>query len=169
MYVILFIFCHCSEDSPLPRKNSGYATEWQSNQNRTHAIKQIPCKSWQHCCYVSILPSVGLETRIVKMHRSTQLFIYCSGGERSVKCVRPALEMEASKVEQSGVVRFLVAEDAATRHKFKAPLECCQMESSFCMIHNSRPHTANLMRDKLQRFGWETLQHPPYGPDLFPL
>ena len=38
-----------------------------------------------------------------------------------VKCVRPALEMEASKEEQRGVVRFLVAKGAATRHKVKTP------------------------------------------------
>ena len=37
------------------------------------------------------------------------------------------------------------------------------------LLHdNTRPHTANLVRDKLQRFDWETLQHPPYSPDLFP-
>ena len=53
----------------------------------------------------------------MKTYRSMQVFLYCSGGERSVKCVRPALEMEASKEEQRGVVRFLVAEGAATRHK----------------------------------------------------
>ena len=40
---------------------------------------------------------------------------YCSRGERSVKCVRIALEMEASKEKQRGVVRFLVAEGAGTR------------------------------------------------------
>ena len=51
----------------------------------------------------------------MKMHRPTQLFLYCSGGERSVKCVRPALEMGASKEEQRGVVRFLVTEGAGTR------------------------------------------------------
>ena len=55
----------------------------------------------------------------MKMHRSTQLFLYCGGGEHSVKCVRPALEMEASKEEQRGVVHFSVAEGAATRHKVK--------------------------------------------------
>ena len=44
----------------------------------------------------------------MKTHRSTQLFLYCSGGERSVKCVRPALEKEATKEEQRGMVRFLV-------------------------------------------------------------
>ena len=53
------------------------------------------------------------------MHRSTQLFLYYSGSECPVKCVRPALEMEASEEEQGGVVRFLVAEDAATRIKSK--------------------------------------------------
>ena len=53
------------------------------------------------------------------MHRSTQLFLYCSGGERSVKFVHPVLEMEASKEEQRGVDRFLVTEGAAMRHKVK--------------------------------------------------
>ena len=50
----------------------------------------------------------------MKTHKSTQLFLYSSGGERSVKCVHPALEMEASREEQRGLVRFLVAEGAAT-------------------------------------------------------
>ena len=57
----------------------------------------------------------------MKTHRSTQLFLFSSGGERSVKFVRPALEMETSKEEQRGVVRFLVAEGAATCHKVKTP------------------------------------------------
>ena len=33
---------------------------------------------------------------------------------------------------------------------------------------NARTHNANLVRNKLERFGWETLQHPPYSPDLSP-
>ena len=53
----------------------------------------------------------------MKTHRFTQLFIYCSGGERSVKCVRTALEMEGSTEERRGVIRFLVAEGVAMRHK----------------------------------------------------
>ena len=57
----------------------------------------------------------------MKTQRSTQLFLYCSGGERNVKCVRPAMEMDANKDEQRGVVRFLVAEGAAARHKVKTP------------------------------------------------
>ena len=57
----------------------------------------------------------------MKTHRSSQLFLYCSGDERSVKCVLPALEMEASKEEQRGVVRFLVAESTGTRHEVKTP------------------------------------------------
>ena len=56
----------------------------------------------------------------MKTYRSTQLFLYCSVGEHSVKCVRP-LEMESSKEEQRDVVRFSVAEGAATRHKVKTP------------------------------------------------
>ena len=39
----------------------------------------------------------------------------------SGKCVRPVLEMGASKEDQRGVVRFLVAEGAGTRDKIKTP------------------------------------------------
>ena len=57
----------------------------------------------------------------MKTQRSIQLFLYCSGDEFGVKCVRSALEMEASKEGKRGVVRFLVAEDDVTRHKVKTP------------------------------------------------
>ena len=92
----------------------------------------------------------------MKTHRSTQLFPYCSVGEHSLKCVRPALKIEENKEEQRGVVRFFVTEGAGTR-----------------AIKSKRPGvlsdgTANLVRDKLERFSWETLQHPPYSPDLSP-
>lgn len=33
---------------------------------------------------------------------------------------------------------------------------------------NARPHTAVLTRDKLEEMRWETLEHPPYSPDLSP-
>ena len=37
------------------------------------------------------------------------------------------------------------------------------------LLHdNARSHTANLVRDKLQKFDWETLLNPPYRPDLSP-
>ena len=39
---------------------------------------------------------------------------------------------------------------------------------SILLHDNVRPHTVKLVRDKLQRFGWETLQHPPYSPYLSP-
>ena len=38
-----------------------------------------------------------------------------------MKCVRPVLEMEGSKEEQRGVVRFLVTEVTETRHKVETP------------------------------------------------
>ena len=56
-----------------------------------------------------------------KNAQSTQLFLYCSGGELSVNCVRPALKMEASKEEQGGMVRFFVTSGAATRYEDKTP------------------------------------------------
>ena len=51
----------------------------------------------------------------MKTHRFTQLFLYCSADECSVKYVRSGLEMEASNEEQRGVVRFLVTEGSRTR------------------------------------------------------
>ena len=57
----------------------------------------------------------------MRSRRSIQLFLYCSGGERLNKCVRPELAMLASKEEQRGVVRFLVDEGATTRRKVKMP------------------------------------------------
>lgn len=37
------------------------------------------------------------------------------------------------------------------------------------LLHdNARPHTARLTQNKLSEFGWTTLEHPPYSPDLAP-
>ena len=101
----------------------------------------------------------------MKTHRFTQLFLYGSGGVCSVKCVRQALEMETSKEELRGVIRFLMAKSASTRHKSTRP---GMLSDGIILLHdNTRTHTDNLVRDKLQRFGWET-QHLPYSPDLSP-
>ena len=93
----------------------------RGNQLKTEhpPINTFLAETDKHCCYLSILPSVGQETYIVKTQRSILLFFIAM--EVIVKCVRPALEMEASKEEQRGVVRFLVAESAATRHKVNTP------------------------------------------------
>ena len=61
------------------------------------------------------------------------MFRYCSGGERSLKCVRPAMEIDTSKEVQRGVVHFMVAEGAATRHKVKTP-EMLSNGIIFCII-----------------------------------
>ena len=103
-------------------------------------MKHIPRKSWQYRCSVSILLSIGQETCIVKTHRSAQLFLYCSGGKRSVKCVCPALEVEASKEEQRGVVRFLVAEGAVTCEFIVACLLC--MANTVCSWQCGQAHRA---------------------------
>ena len=57
--------------------------------------------------------------------------VYCSGGERSIKCVRPTLEMEASEEEHRGVVRFLVAEGAVIHHKVKTPWNAVGLNHPF--------------------------------------
>ena len=32
--------------------------------------------------------------------------------------------------------------------------------------YNAKPHTAKLIKVKIQELGWEVLPHPPYSPDL---
>ena len=61
------------------------------------------------------------------------VFLHCSRGEHSVKCVRPALEMEARKEEQK--VQFVSWWLLVLRHTIcQNALECGRTESSFCMI-----------------------------------
>jgi len=31
---------------------------------------------------------------------------------------------------------------------------------------NARPHRANIVKEKIERLGWDHLDHPPYSPDL---
>ena len=54
------------------------------------------------------------------------------------------------------------------RHAIKSKRPGMLADGIILLHDNARPHTANLVRDKLQRFGWKTLQHPPYSPDLSP-
>lgn len=42
------------------------------------------------------------------------------------------------------------------------------MREVILLQDNARPHTAALTREKLEQLGWETLEHPPYSPDLSP-
>ena len=43
------------------------------------------------------------------------------------------------------------------------------LSDGIMLLHdNTRPHTANLVRDKLQRLRLEILEHPPYSSDLSP-
>ena len=99
------------------------------------------------------------------MHNVHTVFLYCSAGERSVKFVRPALEMQVSKEEQRGVVSFQVAEGAASAIKSKRP---GMLSDGIipCMI--TPIPIRNLVRDQLQIFGWDTLQQSQYIPDLSP-
>ena len=43
------------------------------------------------------------------------------------------------------------------------------LSDGIIILHNKAcPHATNPVRDKLQRFGWETLQHSPYSSYLSP-
>ena len=87
----------------------------------------------------------------MKTHRSTQMF-YCSGGGRSVKCVRPALAMEASKEEQREVwfvfwwlrmlehAKFIVASLLFTANTVSSFSDVRPSRNLFC-------HSRKLVRD----------------------
>lgn len=42
-----------------------------------------------------------------------------------------------------------------------------KLTNSVILLHdNARPHVAGVVKTQLAKFKWETLQHPPYSPDL---
>ena len=70
------------------------------------------------------------------------------------------------KQRRADMVRFLWLRVLRFAIKSKRP---GMLSDGIIVWHdNSRSHTANLVGDKLQRFGWETLQHPPYSLDISP-
>ncbi|GFR25121.1 histone-lysine N-methyltransferase SETMAR [Trichonephila clavata] len=42
------------------------------------------------------------------------------------------------------------------------------MDSAIMLHDNARPHKAECVRQLLQRWGWEELEHPPYSPNISP-
>ena len=34
------------------------------------------------------------------------------------------------------------------------------------ILHNARPHIADVVTEKLRDYGWEVLPHAPYSPDM---
>jgi transposase len=39
----------------------------------------------------------------------------------------------------------------------------------FIILHdNAKAHIADAVKDLLRRWRWETLEHPPYSPDMNP-
>ena len=76
------------------------AIKWKPNtRQKTHSSQKL----------ATVLLRIDTAIVSLKTHSYTQLFLYCSGGESSVKFIRSALEIGAIKEEQRGVVRFLVA------------------------------------------------------------
>lgn len=61
-------------------------------------------------------------------------------------------------------------EDILQEPQYAIKSKCPGMLSDgIILLHdNARPHTANLTKATLQRFGWKTFQHPLYSPDLSP-
>ena len=41
-----------------------------------------------------------------------------------------------------------------------------QQDKIYFQHDNTRPHTAELVKTKLEGLGWKVLIHPPYSPDL---
>ena len=52
-------------------------------------------------------------------------------------------------------------------HQAKAP-RILDVDNVVILHDNARPHVAIRTADKLRSFHWESLDHPPYSPDLVP-
>ena len=102
----------------------------------------------------------------MKTHSSAKLFIYCSGDERSLKSVRSTWKWRQAK--KSREVWFVSWWLRLLRRAIKSKRPGMLSDGIILLHDNAHPNTTNLVRDKLQRFGWEILKHPPYRPDLSP-
>ena len=76
--------------------------------------------------------------------------------------------MEMRDAKKSREVWFVSWWLKVLRRSIKSKRPGMLSDGIILLQDNARPRTANLVRDKLQRFGWETLQHPPYSLDLSP-
>ena len=101
----------------------------------------------------------------MKTHRSIQLFHYRSGGERGVKSVF-VQHWKWRQAKKSREVWFVSWWLRMLEHAIKSEHPVMQPAGIILLHDNARLHTDNLVRYTLQRFGWETLQHPPFSPDL---
>ena len=54
---------------------------------------------------------------------------------------------------------------AAIRKKRRRILD---VDNMIILHDNARPHVVNKTVNKLRKFHWEFLEHPPYNPDLAP-
>lgn len=56
----------------------------------------------------------------------------------------------------------------STKAKYRTKRRDMAIRDVILLHDNARPHTANLTKEKLENMHWETLDHPPYSPDLSP-
>ena len=103
----------------------------------------------------------------MRTHRCTQLSLYCPGGEGSV-C--SSSSGNGDKQRRAERCSSCFCRGCWNTRNSSSPVETPGMLSDgVILLHdNARPHTANLVRVKVKRLSWETLQHPPYRPDLSP-
>lgn len=78
-----------------------------------------------------------------------------------------------------GVIYWEALPDSTTvnQHRYSRPLdrvkkaydETRPKTKQIYLLHdNAKPHTAELVQKKLEKFNWLPLTHPPYSPDLAP-
>ena len=75
-------------------------------------------------------------------------------------CVRPTSVMETSKEEQIGVVRFLTAAGVGER-EINRRMSFALRRTLRVMFRVHWNGTRDCVRTTIQRFGYETLRHPP--------
>ncbi|PNF40213.1 hypothetical protein B7P43_G08284 [Cryptotermes secundus] len=100
-----------------------------------------------------------IQNRTHKFRKVMMTFFFDSKGPLLVEFLEHGTTVSAQRYE-----------DTLQKLRRAIKSKCPGMLSNGIIIphDNARPHTANSVRNTLQRFGWEVLQHPPYSPDLSP-
>ena len=131
------------------------AVKWKPNtRHKTHSLQKLATLVTYRYCH--------LESRR-----------HASENAQVNSCFFISLEVCSSRIENGGKQRR-----AERRGSFVGGWGCWNaikskrlrmLSDEIILLHdNARPHTVNVVRDNIQRFGWDILQHPPYIPDLSP-
>jgi hypothetical protein len=103
------------------------------------------------------------RTSVIDEHRSGKLMLVLFWDMNG-----PILEHYQEKGETVNSVRYSIMLEEKPKPAIRS--RCCGLLSKGTLLlrHNARPHNAAAIVTTLKKLKFETINHPPYSPDLTP-